>query len=119
MGIPLIALMGNSSTHPVQPDNMLEDAALAQRIGASRQQQAQQAALAPGQLAQQNLQTQLGQQAVDSGLSTSRRGKLSMTHGNKPLRAHRTERFNLIPTNFRARSHFRATVLQFLQSPKV
>ena len=67
MGIPLVALMGTSTTHPVMQDNAVEDAALAQRIGAGRQQQAQSAALLPGQLQQQSLQTQLGQQAIQSG----------------------------------------------------
>ena len=62
--IPLVALMGLSSTHPVQPDNAVEDAALAQRVGAGRQQQAQSAALQPGILEQQGIQAQLGHQLV-------------------------------------------------------
>jgi hypothetical protein len=67
MGIPLIPLMGTSSTHPVQPDNLLDDAARAAQIGGLRQQQAQSSQLFLGQLARQGIENQLGQQAVESG----------------------------------------------------
>jgi hypothetical protein len=61
---PLIPLLGISSTHPVMPDNLVEDRAIAQQIAASRQQQQQSAALMPGQLEQQGIQAQLGHQQV-------------------------------------------------------
>src|SRR5277367_2127079 len=63
MGIPLIALMGD---HP-QPESMLSALQKAGAIKSSQQQQQQSAALFPGQLQQQGIQTQLGQQAVTSG----------------------------------------------------
>ncbi len=64
---PLIPLLGISSTHPTMPDNLLDDMARAQQISASRQAQSQGGQLFLGQLAQQGVTTQLGQQAVGSG----------------------------------------------------
>ena len=64
---PLIPLMGLSSTSPVRPDNLLDDMEKAQAISASRQAQSQGGQLFLGQLAQQGISTQLGQQAVESG----------------------------------------------------
>lgn len=57
---PLIPLFGISTTHPVMPDNLLDDVARAQQIAAQR-------ALLPGQIAEQGIQQQLGQQAIQSG----------------------------------------------------
>lgn len=61
--IPLVALMGD---HP-QPESMLTALQKAGAIKSSQQQQQQSAALFPGQMQQQGIQTQLGQQAVQSG----------------------------------------------------
>ena len=58
--IPLVALMGTSTTHLVQPDNILSDAEKAQQISAQRQ-------LLPGQLQTQSIQNLLGQQQVQEG----------------------------------------------------
>lgn len=61
--IPLVALMGQQ----YQPESLLSAVGKAQAIKSSQQQQEQSAALLPGELQQQNVRTQLGQQAVQSG----------------------------------------------------
>ena len=63
MGIPFVALMGQQ----YQPESLLSAVGKAQAIKSSQQQQEQSAALLPGELQQQNVRTQLGQQAVQSG----------------------------------------------------
>ena len=64
---PLIPLLGISSTHPTEAIPPVELQLERQRINASRQEQSQSGQLFLGQLAQQGIQTQLGQQAVESG----------------------------------------------------
>ena len=66
MGIPLVALMGKTPQElgELPPVELQEKR---QAIKSSQQQQQQSAALFPGQMQQQGIQTQLGQQAVQSG----------------------------------------------------